>query len=349
MGTSVITATSSGVCPCCCTKACFSKWQSIYTCASGTFGTPTLIDNECLPPASVSTAWTFGSGNATQCTYYLYVDAHHCCTTVGNCTTTAVPAAPTDHSACLCCDKVCYSQYTSNYTCSDGSWSTPAFVQNVCVTPGSVNTSWTYTSGDSTSCSYTIYVDTSHCCTTVGDCTQSAVPTAPTDHSACLCCSCRDTSLGGCTGCNDYPPSTITVSFTGGSMQTSCLDCPPNQSYKVTSGTLAGQTFTLTHGPACVWSYTNASGPITVTQYDDDTCTHAINTYNSINVILTLGTGRGLTVQIGGTFWVYQYSHTVVTPQDCCATWTAVDDDTGSSCFPSIILGWGSTAHVTPC
>jgi hypothetical protein len=335
-------------CDCCCpAKVCATLWQSTYDCASATFSAPTALSTLCMTKPVAPQVWTQVSDGMT-CNYQRYVTTK-CCTSDGDCTPSAAPAAPTDHSGCHCCPKNCYSKWQSIYTCADGTFATPTFIANECLVPGSVSTAWTYGSGDSTSCIYYLYVDTHHCCTTVGDCTQSAVPAVPTDHSACMCCSCRDITLGGCTGCNDYPPLTVTVSFTGGSLQTSCLDCPPNQSYKVTSGTLAGQTFTLTHTSPCVWTYTNASGPITVTQYSDDTCTTVSSTFTSINVILTLGTGRALTVQVGGTFWVYQYSHAVVTPQDCCATWTAVDDDGGSSCFPSIILGWGSTAHVTPC
>lgn len=340
--------TTSFFCMCCCpNKVCATLWKSTYTCADNTFSAPVAISTTCLPKPVAPLVWTQIT-DGTTCDYQIYVPTK-CCTSDGDCTQSAAPPAPTDHSGCHCCPKNCYSKWQCIYTCADGTFATPTFIANFCEVPGSVSTAWTFGSGDSTSCIYYIYVDTHHCCTTVGECTMSAVPAAPTDHGECLCCSCRDISLGGCTGCNDYPPLTVTVSFTGGSLQTSCLDCPPNVSYKVTTGALAGLSFTLPHTAACGYQYLNAAGPITVTQYSDDTCTTAVATATDINVSLGIAGGTfTLTVQVGG-FFIFQGTWTRSPPVDCCAPFTLTDVGSAGSCFPSIVLGWGATAHVTPC
>lgn len=259
----------------------------------------------------------------------------------------------TTSSPCpCCCAKKCYSEFQSNYTCASGTFGDPVFVQNVCVTPGSVSTSWTKTAGDTSSCTYIIYVAANTCCTTVGVCSTTAAPAAPTDHSDCTCCPCTDDASGNCGGCNTHSlPSSFSITFTGGSMMTSCNDCTADfDSFKVTAGTLSGMTFTLAHtGAACVYSYSHDPSGITISQYGGSGCTGTpINNYTDISITFT--PNLSLLVKMGGgQFTLFDFTGGTGSPADCCVSHTITDPGTGASCFPDYRMGWGFTATITPC
>ena len=223
---------------CCCpsSKWCFTRWNSIYTCptpgtgGTGSFSTPTAISTTCISSATY-TSWTKVSSDSTTCTYALDTQGK-CCTSDGDCSgDPTTPAGPTDGSDCTCptCTNYCFTRWTCTYDCAAKSFSTPVVDSHLCQATATYN-DWTLTTGntstedDTGACTYSIDVQQTGCCTSIGNCTtDGTAPDPPASASACCYTALCDDS------CDDCPDSlTLTVSGLSG---TGCCASALNGTY----------------------------------------------------------------------------------------------------------------------
>lgn len=179
--------------------------------------------------------------------------------------------------------------------------------------------------------------------------------------SCCGCAPCACKTVPPATQCPNCPcdtPDAIALSFIGGSMQTTCLDCVRfdgfHFSVKVVSGTLAGNTFVLVNTAAgpCVYTFsTGAGGPIVISEYAGWGCTGApIGTSDTLDLSVTLLGGGNIEVIVRmlSTYDFFNTLGALFGIGDCCRASSSTDSHVTGDCSPGR-LGWGATAIITPC
>lgn len=226
----------------CCDTCCSWTFETVFDCATGTWGSLIIIDGPTpvTPPCPPDSDWVVSGDCTREKTVY-----------VPTCDPTPPPdpALPTDYPEDCCPGDCCYTKWVWEYDCDTATWACVGPLLQLPNVPCAVSGPWV--AGDPNFCaaSYESYTQPPDCSTAV-DCSDSPGPPDVLPDPACCANPCVD--------CAGTQPSMVMSGWTG-----ACVGF--NTSYVYVGFVEDANT--------CTWSWGNdpcGFGEITIT-YDKTT------------------------------------------------------------------------------